>query len=229
MEVSDFTLRLIVEECCRSLYYDSSERQFSFQLRPSLERIWNKFQTDIQNHDPSFYLDDFNHILSHLEQLSERYQRAPCHGIADGDLLPGEVLEIKLKHSDSSLVLVKMKDGQYLNIANGKGLTLGHHVVFSANRAIQTAENELLGECDHLYLWLPCAEHIMVSQVFVGNYYCRPISRSLWPIFEEAMRIHHSCQSCSCNSLLKASQELGIGAFPLLSILKAVSSSSLNE
>ena len=229
MEVSDFTLRLIVEECCRSLYYDSSERQFSFQLRPSLERIWNKFHTEIQNHDSSFYLDDFNDILSHLEQLSEQYQRVSCHGISDNELLPGEVIEIRLKHFNPSMVLVKMKDGQYLNRNNGKGLTLGHHVVFSANKSIQTAENKFLGECDHLYLWLPCAEHIMVSQVFLGNYYCRPISRSLWPIFEEAMRIHHSCRSCSCNSLLKASQELGIGAFPLLSILKAVSSSSLNE
>lgn len=223
-------MRLIVEECCRSLYYDSSERQFSFRLctSTSLGSIWNKFQTDIKKHDPSFYLDDFNIILSHLEELSEQYQRVTCHGARDNELLPSEILEIKLKNSSSSLVLIKMKDGQYLNRDNGKGLTLGHHVVFATNKEIKTAENILLGECDNLYLWLPCAEHIMVSQVFVGNYYCHPINTSLWPIFEEAMRIHESSRSCYCENILKLSRELGVGAFSLLNILKAVTSSSHN-
>lgn len=225
MEASNSSLKLIVEECCRSLHYDAIERQFSFPLQNSLQNIWDKIKDEIHRKDSTFHLADFNRTLSQLMNLSGQHHCVPCHEICDNELLPGEAIEIKFKSDQPPMVMLKMQAGQYLDRNSGRGMTLGKHVVFSDKECpIRTAENELIGECVGINLWEPDVLHIVVSQIFLGYYYRYPINDSLWTIFDEAQAITQFKGSYACGKLLNMARKMGVGAFPLLNILNAVTS-----
>lgn len=228
MEENNSLRYLIVKECCRSLTYDSLERQFSFPLQSAsfLSQIWERIKPQAFSHTPSFRRDDFVSFLTRLDSLDAQYTRTKSDGIGDSQLLPGESLDLTMT-SSKHFLLIKMEDGQYLNLDTGQGLTFGSLVVFQGNASITTAEGNQLGICKSVDILCPNEDHIILDRVFFKNYHRRSIGSSLWPVFNHALKIIESRRSGFCDEILDLSIDLGIGSFPTLRILNAATSYGL--
>lgn len=220
MEVSNTVLKKIIKECCRSLSYNDEERQFSFPLYPNIDLIWENLKEVIHRDSPNYYLNDFNHLLSQLGDLPNQFNRQEHKRIEDAQLLNGEVVEITLTGHDVAIRLIRMKAGQYLNCHNGKGISLGKDFVFQIGHNLITSEGKKLGAINRLQLLIPSNEHIAISKVFIGNYYKRVISESLWPLYDSTVN-HKSPSVNGCREYLTISKDLGINSFALLTILNA--------
>lgn len=220
MEVSNTVLKQIIKECCRSLSYNDEERQFSFPLYPYVDSIWENLQKIIHQNIPDYYLNDFNHLLSKLGDLPNQFNRQECKNITDSQLLNGEVIEIILTEKSEVVRLIKMKVGQYLNYHNGIGISVGKDYVFRIGHNLKTSEGKDLGRIQKLHILMPSQEHIVISKVFIGNYYKRTIGESLWPLYD-SFTTQKSTSIKKCSEFLATSKDLGINSFTLLNILNA--------
>lgn len=222
MEVSNTVLKQIIKECCRSLSYNDEERQFSFPLYPYIDLIWENLKEVIHKDIPDFYLNDFNNLLSKLGDLPNQINRQECKRITDSQLLNGEVVEIILTEMSDVVRLIKMKTGQYLNYHNGIGITVGRDYVFEIGQNLKTSEGKKFGRIRKLQILIPSQEHIVISKVFIGNYYKKKIGTSLWPLYDCAVN-HNSASLNKFSEYLTISKNLGINSFSLLTILNAAS------
>lgn len=220
MEVSNTVLKQIIKECCRSLSYNDEERQFSFPLYPHIDLIWEKLQEIIHQNMPNFYLNDFNHLLSKLGDLPNQFNRQEYKNITDSQLLNGEVIETILTEKSEVVRLVKMKAGQYLNNHNGIGISVGKDYVFQIGQNLKTSEGKDLGLIQKLQILIPSQEHIVISKVFIGNYYKKTIAASLWPLYDSITNQNPTSLK-KCSGFLAISNDLGINSFTLLTILNA--------
>lgn len=221
MVVNNTVLKRVIKECCRSLSFDVEERQFSFPLYPCLALKWNELKGYIHGYYPDFYLSDFNHLLSNLDDLIHQYNSNIVECISDSSLLNGEVLEIKIDDDTVPVRLVKMKDGQYLHYETGRGISLGRNFVFKVGHKILTSEGRSLGKIRLITLLLPSNEHIVISRIYIGNYYRNRISCSLWPLYEKIMEDGIKRLELQPELYLSMSKDLGIQSFTLLNILNA--------
>lgn len=221
MVVNNTVLKRIIKECCRSLSFNVEERQFSFPLYPCLELKWNELKGYIHGYYPDFYLSDFNHLLSNLDDLIHQYNSNIVECISDSSLLNGEVLEIKIDDDLSLVRLVKMKDGQYLHCETGGGISLGRNFVFRVGGGMLTSEGRNFGKIRSVTLLSPSDEHIVISKIYIGNYYRSGISCSLWPIYEKIMEDGIKRLALQPELYLSMSKDLGIQSFTLLNILNA--------
>ncbi len=225
--INNSILKIIVKECCRSLSYNDEERQFSFALRQAQYKIWERIKGQLQEIAPDLYLNEFNNILSNLTDAVNRFQRIPFIEFPDAKIMNGEVLELGVS-SGKTIVYVKMEDGQYLDVITGKGYSMGAGCRYKIGNSIVTSEGVDLGRCTSISLRVPQKEHISLSSHFIGAYYKRPISPSLWDIYDKATSIRMTkCPTeCAtiCKNLLKMAKESGINSFSLLNILKGASS-----
>lgn len=220
MEVSNTVLKQIINECCRSLSYNDEERQFSFPLYPYIDFIWENLKEVIHKDIPDFYLNDFNHLLSKLGNLPNQFNRQEYQKITDSQLLNGEVIEIILTENSEVVRLIKMKVGQYLNFHNGIGISVGKDYIFQIGQNLKTSEGKQFGRIQKLQILMPSQEHIVISKVFIGNYYKKAIGVSLWPLYDSVVN-HNSAFLSNCNEYLTISKDLGINSFTLLTILNA--------
>lgn len=222
MEVNNAVLKLIINECCRSLSYNDEERQFSFSLRPSLHRVWESKKKEIWSIQPDFMLNDFNSALSNLEFPTDSQNKISISILKDSEIVNGEVLSVDIYGEDIPLKLIKMKRGQYLNVLSGMGLSFGDRFEFSVDRNIVTSEGFNQGVCKAITILLPSAYNIVLSRVFLGKYFLNNIGSSLWPIFDEAKEYLDSRNSKCLDNILNISTTLGVGSFAMLNILKGV-------
>lgn len=222
MEVNNAVLKLIIKECCRSLSYDDEERQFSFSLRPSLHRVWERKKNDIWSIQRDFVLDDFNMVLSDIESSTEIYSALHLTSLKDKDLVNGEVLSIGTFGVDIPTIIVRMKPGQYLNISTGKGISFGDRFDFGIGREVVTSEGYNIGVCKVLAILRPTVLSIALSRVFLGRYYLNNIGSSLWPIYDEAIEYLRCYDPIRLGKILNICEDLGVGSFALLNILKGV-------
>lgn len=220
MEVSNTVLKQIIKECCRSLSYNDEERQFSFPLYPYIDLIWENLKEVIHKTIPDFYLNDFNHLLSKLGDLPNQFNIQEYQKITDSQLLNGEVIEIILTEKSEVVRLIKMKGGQYLNYHNGIGISVGKDFVFQIGQNLKTSEGKELGRIQKLQILMPSQEHIVISKVFIGNYYKKTIGATLWPLYD-SVTIQNSNSIKKCSEFLATSKDLGINSFTLLTILNA--------
>lgn len=220
MEVSNTVLKQIIKECCRSLSYNDEERQFSFPLYPYLDLIWENLKEIIHKDIPDFYLNDFNHLLSKLGDLPNQFNRQEYQKITDSQLLNGEVIEIILTENNEVVRLIKMKAGQYLNYHTGIGISVGKGYIFQIGHNLKSSEGKQFGHIKKLQILMPSQEHIVISKVYIGNYYKKTIGVSLWPLYDSVVN-HNSTSLNNCNEYLTISKDLGINSFTLLTILNA--------
>ena len=221
MVVNNTVIKRLIKECCRSLSYNDEERLFTFPLNPCIGHIWEKVKKDIKSIDPDFHLNDFNQLLNRLCDLHNQYSRIETKRIADALILPGEILELSLVDSYNPIRLVKMKRGQYLNVNTGQGYSFGEKHEFIDNNRLETSEGYLLGTVKSTALLSPSCEHIVLSKVYIGDYYRNKISDSLWPIFE--MVVNNANPKCNTrfSDYLLMARKMGINSFSLLNILNA--------
>lgn len=83
-----------------------------------------------------------------------------------------------------------------------------------------TSEGKHLGTIKKLQILIPSQEHIVLSKVFIGTYYKRPIGESLWALYDNIINCNSSSLN-NCSKYLNISKELGINSFTLLTILNA--------
>lgn len=221
MVVNNTVIKRLIKECCRSLSYNDEERQFTFPLNPCIGHIWDKVKKDIKSIDPDFHLNDFNQLLNRLCDLHNQYARIETKRIADALILPGEILELFLVDSSNPIRLVKMKRGQYLNVNTGQGYSFGDMLEFIDNNVLETSEGYFLGSIKSTALLSPSYEHIVLSKVYIGDYYRNKISDSLWPIFE--MVVNNANPGCNTrfSEYLLMARKMGINSFSLLNIINA--------
>lgn len=221
MAVNNTLLKKIIMECCRSLSYNDEERQFTFPLYPCIMSIWDKIKFDLTSNSSHFYLCDFNQLLTKLSDLNNQYTRIEVNNISDVYILPGEVLELTMVDIPIPFRLIKMKDGQYLNARTGKGYTFGKKFEFINNNHLVTSEGYILGIIKSIAFLSLSIEHIVLSKQFIGNYYRRAISDSIWPIFEKVVNNSTPRYDTDFTEYLVMSKNLGINSFSLLNILNA--------
>ena len=79
----------------------------------------------------------------------------------------------------------------------------------------------MLGTVKSTALLSPSCEHIVLSKVYIGDYYRNKISDSLWPIFE--MVVNNANPKCNTrfSDYLLMARKMGINSFSLLNILNA--------
>ena len=221
MVVNNTVIKRLIKECCRSLSYNDEERQFTFPLNPCISRIWDNVKSEIKSIDKDFHLNDFNQFLTRLCDLQNLFSRIGISYIADTLILPGEVLELYLDDNANPIRLVKMKRGQYLNVNTGQGYSFGEKHEFIDNCRLETSEGYFLGLVKSIALLSPSYEHIVLSKVYIGDYYRNTISDSIWPIFEKA--VNHTNPRCDAQfaEYLLMSKKMGVNSFSLLNILNA--------
>lgn len=222
MGEDDVVHKIMVNECCRSLSFDDEERRFSFALLPGQDKIWLKIRDKVHREAPHFHLTDYNRVLQRLDDAVRQYETIPIGYISDQELLCGEIIEVALSGSKDTLLLVKMGRGQYLDVIQGKGLSLGSEVCFQNGRTIQTSEGNVRGICTDVKIRGPLIEHIALSCRFLGSYYNHPISPSLWELYDDAVNMLEWGKNIDCKRLLSISASLGINAFTMLYILQGV-------
>lgn len=221
MAVNSIVLCKIIRECCRSLSYDDGERHFSFKLKPYLADIWENIKTDVQIEMPGFYLSDFNRFLERLSDQENLCIKIEVEDLSDEILLNGEVLECTLIEGNTPLRLIKMKNGQYLNVCSGKGYSFGRTGKFIKNGCLRTSEGCELGVINSITLLSPSCEHMALSKIFIGNYYRNRIADSIWPIFNMAVMDGIPKNGTDLSIFLHKSKDMGINSFTLLNILNA--------
>lgn len=221
MEVSNKVLKKIIKECCRSLSYNDEERQFSFPLHSYLDSIWESLKDEICKDCSDFYLNDFNYLLTKLEDLPNQFIRHQCNILEDSSLLNGEIIELTFFDNREDFRLIRMKSGQYLNCVSGVGLSFGKDLVFKVGAAVKTSEGKLLGIIKAISLLAPSNEHIALSNVFIGNYYKKPIGESLWALYNQVVDEGVPSSNTQFDKYLILSKDLGIQSLSLLSILNA--------
>lgn len=221
MAVNNTIIKRLINECCLSLSYNDEEQHFTFLLNPCIRNIWDKIKKDIKSIDPDFFLNDFNQLLDRLCNLQNQYSRIVTKRIADSLILPGEVLELSLTDNPIPLRLVKMKRGQYLNVNTGQGYVFGKKHEFIDNNNLETSEGYIIGSVNSIGLLTPSCEHIILSKVYIGDYYKNAISDSIWPIFEKAVKNGKPRYDTEFTDYLLISREMGINSFSLLNILNA--------
>lgn len=223
MEVNSTILKLIIKECCRSLSYEDEERRFFFLLRPSLFSVWEDKKETIWKYHPDFTLNDFNLVLSNIKYPTDTQNMITFTSLRDEEIVNGEVLNIKTLESEyPSLLIIKMKRGQYLNVLTGAGLSLGDKSKFCVGKNVVTSEGTNLGKCGAITILLPTLYNIVLSSVFLNGYYRNNIGSSLWPIHDEAIGYILSRDANRLGNILRISTELGIGTFALFHILNGV-------
>ena len=222
MAVDNGILKIIVKECCRSLSFDDERQQFTFPFRPALSDLWMVVRNRAHDIDPCFYIDDFNIELHRMEDLSELSIEFPLNEVYDADLLQGEMLRISMSQGRVPFfTFVKMKNGQYLDCATGRGLSFGDRMSFIVDRPVLTSEGEKLGVCQSLSLLMPTVEHIVMGRVMLGTYYRKRISDSLWPLYNLAKTVNYNNEKNVCKKLLSMASKMGIGIKPFLNIINA--------
>jgi len=222
MVVDNEVLKIIIQNCCRSLSFDIERQQYVFPFLPSLSERWETVRNHIRDIDPTFHVSDFNNVLHRIEGLKELSIEQSLYEAADVDLLQGEMLRINLSGvSVPMLTLVKMKKGQYLDIVSGHGYSLGDEVKLQPGRTIITSEGEELGSCKSVTLLMPTAEHIVMGHIMLGSYYRRNIAVSLWPLFKLAKTVNCANSTGICEKLKLMAKDMGIGIMPLLNIVNA--------
>lgn len=220
MEVSNTVLKQIIKECCRSLSYNDEERQFSFPLYPNIDLVWEKLKEVIHKYNPDYFLNDFNQLLSKLGDLANQFNSEECKKIMDSQLLNGEVIEIIFTGYANAIRLVRMKAGQYLNCHNGMGFSVGNDYIFQIGHNLRTSEGKQLGTIQKLQILIPTQEHIVISKVFIGNYYKSTIGESLWPLYNKIVN-PNSTSINNYSEYLTISRNLGVNSLTLLMILNA--------
>lgn len=218
---SNSVLEIIVEACCKSLSYNDRNLQYVFTFNSSLRVIWEEIKPLIMKYDASFCLRDFNRVLLNLENAITLFRKVSLGGISDAEIMNGEVLEIDFG-MNNTIVLMKMKVGQYLNIDTGQGLSLGSNIQFEENQHIVTSEGNDLGECRRIFLRIPRKEHVVLSNYYLENYYHHKIADSLWPIFNVAENICRFKKN-ECEKLLTMALNSGINTYSLLNLLQGAS------
>lgn len=221
MAANNAVIKRVIKECCRSLSYNDEERQFTFPLNPCISRIWDDIKKEIRTIAPDFHLVDFNQLLIRLCDLHNQCSRIETKHIADVSMLPGEVLELSLVDNDYPLRLVKMKKGQYLDVNTGQGYSLGDKCEFLDNHILKTSEGHVLGSIKSMALLSPSCEHIVLSELFIGDYYKNKISDSIWPIYEKVVNDANPRSGKRFSEYLLMSKKMGVSSFSLLNILNA--------
>ncbi len=221
MVANNTVIKKLIKECCRSLSYNDEERQFTFPLNPCISSIWNKCKNDIKSIDPNFHLNDFNQLLVRLCDLHNQYSKIGIKHISDSTILSGEVLELSMVGSLPPLRLIKMKRGQYLNVNTGQGYSFGDMHEFIDNNVLEASEGFILGIVKSISLLSPSCEHIVLSKLFIGDYYRNTISDSIWSIYE--MVVNNANPRCNTrfSEYLLMARKMGINSFSLLNILNA--------
>lgn len=222
MAVDNSILKIIIKECCRSLSFDDERQLYTFPFRPALSDKWKAIRAHIHVVDPTFCTDNFNNVLNRIARLTVLCLEQTLYEVVDADLLPGEILRIKLiKGFVPILTIIKMKHGQYLDISTGRGYSFGDRVIFQSGLVITTSEGEELGMCQSIALLMPTSEHIVMGRVMMGTYYRKCIATSLWPLFNISKTVTYTNAMDLCNKLTSMSREMGLGIMPLLYIINA--------
>lgn len=226
MAVNKQVLKYVIGECCRSLSYDYVERQFSFPLSLSLViREWDRISSNVRSIDNSFYSHDLDQLILRLGNLlNDCALEIVYESIADSEIMVGEVVKVTTDTPESEYIFVKMKEGQYLNSIDGRGVSLGNEFIFHVGYEMVTSEGDRLGVCTSINIETPSALHVCLSGIFIQEYYRNAVAESLWPIYDNAISVHSRRITCECNDLIYMSREYGINSFTLLHILKAASS-----
>ncbi|MFS2707554.1 hypothetical protein AAH082_18695 [Phocaeicola vulgatus] len=221
MAVSNILLKTIIRKCCRTLSYVEEEHFFTFPFYPYISDIWDNIRGEIHSEFPEFYLKDFNNILHNLSDIDNLCERNEVSQIADSLILNGEVLEIFLGGKIHPLRLVKMKDGQYLNVNTGNGYVFGTKSEFSKESLLVTSDGKNLGKIKSISLLYLSCEHIVLSKLFIGNYFNNKVSDSLWPIFEKVVKDGHPNSDTDLSIYLTLAKQMGINSYTLINILNA--------
>ena len=222
MVVDNGILKIITKECCRSLSFDDERQQFTFPFRSALPDHWIVIRKRVHHIDPCFHLDSFNNELHRLACLSELSIELPINEICDKDLMQGEMLRISLAQGYAPvIILIKMKNGQYLDNTTGRGLSLGDYAAFRVSVELLTSEGENLGVCKSISLLMPTPEHTAMGRVMLGSYYRKHISDSLWPLYNLAKTVNFKNSTNVCKELLSLASKMGIGIMPFLNIINA--------
>lgn len=214
---------IIVKECCRSLAYNEQEQRFSFPLLPSLEDLWHRVKKQCVNSHIKYTYYQYIEILRRLDLADSRSLLVPIDCIGDDELLAGEILLLDLSCLDiKSKSMMKMSDGEYLDLSTGYGISLGNGIRFHEGKIIKSSEGDCFGKIKNCWLLCPRIEHISISKVFLKDYYRNRRSDSLWNIFEYAKKICQTSTSIEKESqLVKLAINSGIDAFILLNISNA--------
>ncbi len=222
--------KILAKECCRPLSYDSERRRFYFALRPPsvLKRAWDNNREKLRGCYPGFTSDDYNRFLlalTNADSVDGSSRSLSVADIADCELANGELIELPQGGSPSSVLLMRMRPGQYLDVCGGRSLSLGTNCRFKAGADVVTSEGERICSCKYVNLRVPDTVHIVLSQFFLGDYYSRGIASSLWPLHEEASRLllPRSSEMPDAGSLSEMAASLGINTFTMLCILNSVS------
>lgn len=202
--------------------FDDEERQYSFTLRPGLEKIWMRIKDAPLYRDAYLTLSDFNTLLSRIGRCGEEYESVVMDMLEDCDLLTGEVILLTalLGGNEVQYRLVKMNSCQYLDFKTGQGLAFGSQVVFSAGQGLTDSEGHELGGIVKVELLSPTRLHIALSQVFMSRYFRHEVAGSLWPLYERVCEFVESGED-NCDSLLSEASDCGIGILPMLYIINA--------
>lgn len=202
--------------------FDDERQQFTFPFRPALSDLWVVMRKRVHQIDPCFHLDDFNYELHRMAGLSNLSIELSINEICDVDLIQGEMLRISLAQGYAPFfILIKMKNGQYLDNTTGRGLSIGDHTSFRVGMAIITSEGENLGVCKSISLLMPTPEHTVMGRVMLGSYYRKHISDSLWPLYNLAKTVNYKNSTIVCKELLSMASKMGVGIKPFLSIINA--------
>lgn len=222
MAVDNEILKIIIQNCCRSLSYDEERQQYAFPFRLTLSQVWVNMRGHIHDIDPTFNIDDFNYVLHRLAKLTELSMEKPIEEIVDVDVLPGEMFRINLlDREEKKITLIKMKHGQYLDITTGRGYSLGDKAKLQPGKAIITSEGEELGVSKSITLLMPTPEHIVMGRVMLGSYYRNNIATSLWPLLKLAKTANYTNSKIICLKLTPLAKDMGIGILPLLNIINS--------
>lgn len=222
--------KILAKECCRPLSYDSERRRFYFALCPQsvLKKVWNNNREKLRECYPGFTSDDYNGFLlalTNADSVDGSSHSVPVADIADCELVNGELIELSQGGSQSSVLLIRMKSGQYLDVYGGRPLSFGTNCRFKAGADVVTSEGERICSCKYVNLRVPGKVHIVLSRFFLGDYYTGGIASSLWPLHEEVSRrlVLGSSGMPDASGLSEIAASLGINTFTMLCILNSVS------
>lgn len=225
MEENRRILRIIIKGCFRSLQYDDSGTLFYFPIISNIADKWESLKPLLKEVCPSFTTHDFNR---HIERIDDsvrirnenKWNNIELREISNNELLNGEILLLDFEEAAANMRLVKMQEGEFLDVNTGRGYSFGNRVIFKIGSELKTSEGMKVGKIKSAGLALPSPESIVLGDLFIGKYYRQTIAASLWNLYNMGKDIVKGGGEYTTADLLACARSHGVGAYTLFNILK---------
>lgn len=215
MVVSNDAASLIIKECCDGLAFSRQSHKFTFTLKPGCDSIWETLHPRLKSICGIFTLEDFNFHLNEIITLHHSSSRLSLNSaIHISSVNIGETLE--LCSENEVVTLTKMSRNQFL-LENGRGVTFPSTMDFAAGIPIASSEGNVICEPEYVNILMPLQAHIIISTIYLPNYYRKKIAPSLWPLYALSVKVRESRGDCS--PLLQMAADMGLGIMETLRVI----------